>query len=56
METRFYQTQEIIIPAIAQALELEYQAQGYLLHPYKGAVATVPVTVFEIINVAVEEK
>jgi len=29
METRFYQTQEIIIPAIAQALELEYQAQGY---------------------------
>ena len=29
METRFYQTQEITIPAIAQALELEYQAQGY---------------------------
>src|SRR5712692_8942742 len=29
METRFYQTQEITIPAIAQALMLEYQAQGY---------------------------
>ena len=29
METRFYQTQEIAIPAIAQALVLEYQAQGY---------------------------
>jgi hypothetical protein len=29
METRFYQTQEITIPAMAQALELEYQAQGY---------------------------
>jgi hypothetical protein len=29
METRFYQTQEIAIPAIAQALELEYQAKGY---------------------------
>ena len=29
METRFYRTQEINIPAIAQALELEYQAQGY---------------------------
>jgi hypothetical protein len=28
-ETRFYQTQEITIPAIAQALVLEYQAQGY---------------------------
>jgi len=29
METRFYQTQEIAIPPIAQALVLEYQAQGY---------------------------
>ena len=29
METRFYQTQEITIPAIAQALVVEYQAQGY---------------------------
>ena len=29
METRFYQTQEITIPALAQALELEFQAQGY---------------------------
>jgi len=29
METRFYQTQEITIPAIAQALVFEYQAQGY---------------------------
>jgi hypothetical protein len=29
METRFYQTQEINIPAIAQVLELEYHAQGY---------------------------
>jgi len=29
METRFYQTQEINIPAIAQALVFEYQAQGY---------------------------
>jgi len=29
METRFYQTEEIAIPAIAQALMLEYQAQGY---------------------------
>jgi hypothetical protein len=29
METRFYQTQEITIPPIAQALVLEYQAQGY---------------------------
>ncbi len=28
-ETRFYQTQEITIPPIAQALVLEYQAQGY---------------------------
>ena len=29
METRFYQTQGITIPAIAQALVFEYQAQGY---------------------------
>jgi hypothetical protein len=29
METRFYQTQEITILAIAQALVVEYQAQGY---------------------------
>jgi hypothetical protein len=29
METRFYRTQEITLPAIAQALELEYQAKGY---------------------------
>ena len=29
METRFYQTQEISIPPIAQALVLEYQAKGY---------------------------
>jgi hypothetical protein len=29
MEKRFYQTQEIAIPLIAQALVLEYQAQGY---------------------------
>lgn len=29
METRFYQTPEITIPPIAQALELEYLAQGY---------------------------
>src|SRR5260221_3982759 len=29
METRFYQTQEIGIPPIAQALVLEYQAKGY---------------------------
>ena len=29
METRFYQTQEIAIPPIAQALVLEYQAKGY---------------------------
>jgi hypothetical protein len=29
METRFSQTQEIALPAIAQALVLEYQAQGY---------------------------
>ena len=29
METRFYQTQEINLPAIAQALVLEYQAKGY---------------------------
>ena len=29
METRFYRTQEMNIPAIAQALELEYQAKGY---------------------------
>jgi hypothetical protein len=29
METRFYQTQEITIPPIAQALVFEYQAQGY---------------------------
>jgi hypothetical protein len=29
METRFYQTQQIIIPPIAQALVLEYQAKGY---------------------------
>ena len=29
METRFYQTQEINIPLIAQALVFEYQAQGY---------------------------
>jgi hypothetical protein len=29
METRYYQTQEINIPAIAQALVVEYRAQGY---------------------------
>jgi len=29
METRFYPTQEIAIPPIAQALVVEYQAQGY---------------------------
>ena len=29
METRFYQTQEINIPPIAQALVFEYQEQGY---------------------------
>src|SRR5579872_1905593 len=29
METRYYQTQEITIPPIAQALVVEYQAQGY---------------------------
>ena len=29
METRFYQTQEITIPPLAQALVVEYQAQGY---------------------------
>jgi hypothetical protein len=29
METRFYQTQEITIPPIAQALVLEYLAKGY---------------------------
>ena len=29
METRYYQTQEIAIPPITQALMLEYQAQGY---------------------------
>jgi hypothetical protein len=29
METRFYQTPEITLPPIAQALVLEYQAKGY---------------------------
>lgn len=29
METRFYRTQEIFIPPIAQALVAEYQGQGY---------------------------
>ena len=29
METRYYQTQEITIPPIAQALVVEYLAQGY---------------------------
>ena len=29
METRFYQTQEIDLPRIAQALVYEYQTQGY---------------------------
>jgi hypothetical protein len=29
METRYYQTQEITIPLIAQALVVEYLAQGY---------------------------
>jgi len=29
METRFYQTQEIDLPRIAQALVYEYQIQGY---------------------------
>ena len=29
METRYYQTQEITIPALAQGLVVEYQAQGY---------------------------
>jgi hypothetical protein len=29
METRFYQTQEITLPALAEGLVLEYQAQGY---------------------------
>jgi hypothetical protein len=29
METRYYQTQEITLPALAQGLVVEYQAQGY---------------------------
>jgi hypothetical protein len=29
METLFYQTQDLNLPAIAQALVLEYQAKGY---------------------------
>jgi len=29
METRYYETQEINIPPIAQALVVEYLAQGY---------------------------
>ena len=29
METRFYQTQEIDLQRIAQALVLEYQAHGF---------------------------
>jgi len=29
METRFYQTQQITIPVLAEGLVLEYQAQGY---------------------------
>ena len=29
METRYYQTQEITIPALAQGLVVEYQAEGY---------------------------
>jgi hypothetical protein len=29
METRYYQTQEITIPPLAQGLVVEYQAQGY---------------------------
>jgi hypothetical protein len=29
METRFYRTQEITLPALAQALEFEYLAKGY---------------------------
>jgi hypothetical protein len=29
METRFYQTQEITLPVLAEGLVLEYQAQGY---------------------------
>ena len=29
MEALFYQTQDLDLPAIAQALELEYQAKGY---------------------------
>ena len=29
MEALFYQTQDLDLPAIAQALELEYQAKGF---------------------------
>ena len=29
METRYYQTQEITLPALAQGLVVEYEAQGY---------------------------
>ncbi len=29
MEALFYQTQDLDLPAIAQALVLEYQAKGY---------------------------
>ena len=32
METRYYQTQEITFQPLAQALVVEYQAQGYEAH------------------------
>lgn len=32
METRFYQTQDLDLPRIAQALVLEYQARGFEAH------------------------
>ena len=40
METRFYQTQEITIPPIAQALVVEYQAQGYEAQQFGDANQT----------------
>src|ERR1700687_6406288 len=40
METRYYQTQEITIPPIAQALVVEYQAQGYKAQHFGDANQT----------------
>ena len=52
METRFYQTQEIAIPVIAQVLVYEYQAQGYQAQHF----GDFNMTTVQLKKVAVQEK